>query len=132
MRVGQRVAVELPLAGRTQGLSVPSSAIVRDIYGGEWVYAKTAPDVFIREDEAKRAAEAANAGQCTAYVTGIPKEVGFTAVQNLFAKVGAVRRVKLYKDSKIDKYFKLLLTFNGESKNHIVTYKMKFQEAQIR
>lgn len=37
-----------------------------------------------------------------------------------------VRRVKLYKDSKIDKYFKLLITFNEESKKHIVTYKLKF------
>lgn len=37
-----------------------------------------------------------------------------------------VRRVKLYKDSKIDKYFKLLLTFNEESKKHIVQYKIKF------
>ena len=37
-----------------------------------------------------------------------------------------VRRVKLYKDSKIDKYFKLLLTFNEESKKHIVQYKVKF------
>jgi len=43
-----------------------------------------------------------------------------------------VRRVKLYKDQKIDKYFKLLITFNEESKKHIVAYKLKFQEAQIR
>ncbi|EZP70908.1 Membrane fusion protein MtrC [Novosphingobium resinovorum] len=49
LRVGQRVAVELPLAGRTQGLSVPSSAIVRDIYGGEWVYRKTGADAFVRQ-----------------------------------------------------------------------------------
>lgn len=49
-RVGQRVGVTLPIAGgTTDGLSVPTSAIVRDIYGGEWVYAKTAPDVFIRQ-----------------------------------------------------------------------------------
>lgn len=43
-----------------------------------------------------------------------------------------MRRVKLYKDSKIDKYFKLLITFNEESKKHIVTYKTKYTEAQIR
>lgn len=49
-RVGQRVGVTLPIAGgTTDGLSVPTSAIVRDIYGGDWVYAKTAPDVFIRQ-----------------------------------------------------------------------------------
>jgi hypothetical protein len=48
-RVGQRVAVELPLAGRTAGLSVPSSAIVRDIYGGEWVYRMTGKDTFVRQ-----------------------------------------------------------------------------------
>ena len=48
-RVGQRVAVDLPLAGRSDGLSVPSSAILRDIHGGEWVYQKTAPDSFVRQ-----------------------------------------------------------------------------------
>lgn len=48
-RVGQRVSVDLPLAGRTEGLSVPSAAILRDIYGGEWVYQKTAPDTFVRQ-----------------------------------------------------------------------------------
>ena len=49
-RVGQRVAVTLPIAGGTRaGLSVPAGAIVRDIYGGEWVYAKTAPDTFVRQ-----------------------------------------------------------------------------------
>lgn len=48
-RVGQRVAVDLPLAGRTQGLSVPSSAVLRDIYGGEWVYRATGKDTFVRQ-----------------------------------------------------------------------------------
>lgn len=43
-----------------------------------------------------------------------------------------VRRVKLYKDAKIDKYFKLLITFNEESKKHITTYKIKYQEALVR
>jgi hypothetical protein len=42
------------------------------------------------------------------------------------------RRVKLFKETKIDKYFKLLLTFNEESKKHIITYKIKYQEAVIR
>ncbi len=49
-RVGQRVAVTLPIAGGARdGLSVPTSAIVRDIHGGEWVYAKTAPNTFVRQ-----------------------------------------------------------------------------------
>ncbi|OYY79735.1 MAG: membrane fusion protein MtrC [Sphingomonas sp. 28-62-20] len=49
-RVGQRVGVTLPIAsGTNDGLSLPTSAIVRDIYGGEWVYAKTAPGAFIRQ-----------------------------------------------------------------------------------
>lgn len=48
-RVGQRVSVDLPLAGQTEGLSVPSAAILRDIHGGEWVYQKTDPDTFVRQ-----------------------------------------------------------------------------------
>lgn len=48
-RVGQRVSVDLPLSGQTEGLSVPSAAILRDIYGGEWVYQKTAPDTYVRQ-----------------------------------------------------------------------------------
>lgn len=48
-RVGQRVAVALPLGGRADGLSVPTAAIVRDIYGGEWVYRQTAPDTYVRQ-----------------------------------------------------------------------------------
>ncbi len=49
-RVGQRVSVALPLAGgKSEGLSVPTSAILRDIYGGEWVYAKTEADTYVRQ-----------------------------------------------------------------------------------
>ncbi|MBQ1561798.1 MULTISPECIES: efflux RND transporter periplasmic adaptor subunit [Alphaproteobacteria] len=48
-RVGQRVAVDLPLVGQTEGLSVPSAAILRDVYGGEWVYQRTAPNTFVRQ-----------------------------------------------------------------------------------
>ncbi|MGK6320327.1 efflux RND transporter periplasmic adaptor subunit [Sphingomonas sp. DT-204] len=48
-RVGQRVAVSLPLAGGArQGLSVPASAVLRDVYGGEWVYQRTAPASYVR------------------------------------------------------------------------------------
>lgn len=48
-RVGQRVSVDLPIAGQTTGLSVPSAALLRDIYGGEWVYQKTAANTFVRQ-----------------------------------------------------------------------------------
>lgn len=48
-RVGQRVSVDLPMAGRNEGLTVPSSAVLRDIYGGEWVYRRTAKDTFVRQ-----------------------------------------------------------------------------------
>ncbi|HEX7858063.1 MAG TPA: efflux RND transporter periplasmic adaptor subunit [Sphingobium sp.] len=48
-RVGQRVSVRLPLGGAQSGLTVPSSAIVRDIHGGEWVYEQTAPDSYVRQ-----------------------------------------------------------------------------------
>ncbi|AYO80669.1 efflux RND transporter periplasmic adaptor subunit [Sphingobium yanoikuyae] len=48
-RVGQRVGIRLPLGKTQEGLSVPASAIVRDIYGGEWVYLQTAPGNFIRQ-----------------------------------------------------------------------------------
>jgi multidrug efflux pump subunit AcrA (membrane-fusion protein) len=48
-RVGQRVSVDVPLDGRTEGLSVPSAAILRDINGGEWVYQKTAANTFVRQ-----------------------------------------------------------------------------------
>ena len=48
-RVGQRVAVELPLAATDSGLVVPTAAIVRDIHGGEWVYERTAPNTYLRQ-----------------------------------------------------------------------------------
>lgn len=48
-RVGQRVAVALPLGGTAAALSVPTAAIVRDIYGGEWVYRRTAPNTYVRQ-----------------------------------------------------------------------------------
>lgn len=48
-RIGQRVAVALPLGGEEQGMAIPAAAILRDIHGGEWVYQKTAPDTFVRQ-----------------------------------------------------------------------------------
>lgn len=46
--VGQRVEVLLPSIGNAGGIVVPASAILRDIYGGEWVYARTAPHAYER------------------------------------------------------------------------------------
>lgn len=48
-RVGQRVAVRLALGQVQHGLAVPAAAILRDIYGGEWVYAQTAPGTYVRQ-----------------------------------------------------------------------------------
>ncbi|MDP3293571.1 MAG: hypothetical protein Q8M37_02385 [Nevskia sp.] len=47
-QLGQRVAVQLPLAGLDSGLLLPMSAIVRDIDGGEWVYRVVAPGQYRR------------------------------------------------------------------------------------
>lgn len=57
-RVGQRVAVRLPQGQAKAGLSAPVSAVVRDIYGGEWVYVQTAPGTYVRQR-----VEAVSAGQ---------------------------------------------------------------------
>lgn len=43
-----------------------------------------------------------------------------------------MRRVKLLKDTKTDKYQKLLLSYNAESKAHIVLYKKKYEESKLR
>lgn len=48
-RVGQRVSVRLPLEEAKQGLTLPASAILRDIYGGEWVYEQTGPNSYLRK-----------------------------------------------------------------------------------
>lgn len=49
LQLGQRVAVELPLSdGEQAGVVVPVSAILSDIYGGEWVYVRTAPHTYER------------------------------------------------------------------------------------
>lgn len=45
---GQRVGVTLPLAGEAESLTVPWSAVIHDIHGGAWVYARTAPQTFVR------------------------------------------------------------------------------------
>jgi|TARA_B110000305_G_scaffold231706_1_gene285563 hypothetical protein len=57
------------------------------------------------------------------YADNVESQNSSNLVRRLFKNMSDthhVRRVKLYKDSKIDKYFKLLITFNEESKKHIV------------
>ncbi len=59
LRLGQRVRVALPSdGGRAAGLLLSAAAIVRDIYGGEWVYAKTGDHGY----ERRRVEVAAMAG----------------------------------------------------------------------
>ncbi len=48
LRPGERVSVTLPLRGDDESLVVPHSAIVRDYHGGEWVYEKIKPNVYVR------------------------------------------------------------------------------------
>jgi hypothetical protein len=46
--VGQRVAVDLPARGASSGIMVPTSALLNDIHGGEWVYVRTKPQTYER------------------------------------------------------------------------------------
>ena len=41
VRPGERVSVQLPLAGSEQALVVPTAAVVYDMNGGTWVYEAT-------------------------------------------------------------------------------------------
>lgn len=47
-RPGQKVGVTLTLVGAEESLVVPSSAIVRDIHGSEWVYENVGPQQYAR------------------------------------------------------------------------------------
>jgi RND family efflux transporter MFP subunit len=47
-RIGERVRVKLILKSEQRGLMIPLSSIAYDMYGGTWVYVKTAPQVFTR------------------------------------------------------------------------------------
>lgn len=62
----------------------------------------------------KKAADAANAGNLSIYVSGIPKELSFNAVQNLFNKAGKVTRCKLYKDEAGENKGDGIVTFASE------------------
>ena len=46
---GQRLGVQIPLKGDDEGLTVPWSAIVFDVYGGTWIYQQTQPHVYVRQ-----------------------------------------------------------------------------------
>jgi RND family efflux transporter MFP subunit len=48
LRPGQRVGVTLPLRGEENTLVVPRSALVRDAYGGTWVYENSTAHAYSR------------------------------------------------------------------------------------
>ncbi len=48
LRIGQRVGVRIPLREAAGGLVVQSSAVIRDVEGGTWVYQQIAPHSFAR------------------------------------------------------------------------------------
>ena len=48
-RLGEKVRVTLTQRRDTESLLVPFSAILYDIHGGTWVYARTAPQVYARQ-----------------------------------------------------------------------------------
>lgn len=45
---GQRVSAHLTLRGEARQLALPWSAVIHDIYGGQWVYEQTAERQFVR------------------------------------------------------------------------------------
>lgn len=47
-RIGERVRVQLTLKAQADSLAIPLSSIIYDIYGGTWVYLKTAPLEYSR------------------------------------------------------------------------------------
>jgi hypothetical protein len=69
LRVGQRVAVDLPMRGAASGLLAPTSAIVRDIHGGEWVYVRVKPQVYERR-RVELAAQSGGFAQITRGLAG--------------------------------------------------------------
>lgn len=47
-RPGQRVAAQIPLKGKDEVQAVPWSAVLHDIYGGQWVYERVGERQFAR------------------------------------------------------------------------------------
>lgn len=53
-RPGQKVGITLELKGTAEGLVLPWSAVIHDIYGGTWVYEQTGNFTFVRRRIAVR------------------------------------------------------------------------------
>ena len=49
IRPGHKVAVTMQLHGNTTYRVIPWSAVIFDIYGGSWVYERTAPLTYVRQ-----------------------------------------------------------------------------------
>ncbi|QDU49489.1 efflux RND transporter periplasmic adaptor subunit [Gimesia panareensis] len=47
-RPGQKVSVNVPLTGKSYVKSVPWSALIYDVYGGQWVYERLGEQTFAR------------------------------------------------------------------------------------
>ena len=49
LRAGERIAVEIPtLESQSESLVIPFSAVLCDIYGGQWVYEQSAEHTYLR------------------------------------------------------------------------------------
>ncbi|HEX8057152.1 MAG TPA: efflux RND transporter periplasmic adaptor subunit [Novosphingobium sp.] len=83
LQLGQRVAVTLPIAGKADtGATVPAAAIIYDIHGGEWVYARLAPRTYER-----RRVQVARVDGATAILAAMPgdaREVVTAGAAELF------------------------------------------------
>ncbi|MEZ5384486.1 MAG: hypothetical protein R3F13_03105 [Prosthecobacter sp.] len=50
LRAGERVAVEIPtIESKEEALVIPFNAVLHDIHGGQWVYARTAEHTYMRK-----------------------------------------------------------------------------------
>jgi multidrug efflux pump subunit AcrA (membrane-fusion protein) len=49
LRAGQKVSVALILRSTSQSLVVPYSSIIYDMYGGNWVYVRVEPQLYMRK-----------------------------------------------------------------------------------
>lgn len=83
LQLGQRVAVSLVTTAKAAaGSTVPASAIVHDINGGEWVYARLAPRTYER-----RRVQVVRIEDATAILTTVPgdaREVVAAGAAELF------------------------------------------------
>ncbi len=49
LRVGQKIMVIISLKNAVESLIVPYSSIIYDMYGGNWVYIRSEPSVYVRK-----------------------------------------------------------------------------------